>query len=164
MNDLESAIDFSLYKNGYSQLRPNQKNIIEQYMKGNDVLFCAPTGSGKSLIFEVAPFVFQFLEKKDKECTCIVVSPLSALMKSRVQKLLDKNIKALYLKEPEQETKESQQTSSDIVVNIENGLYELIFASPETLLQKHRKVLMSLSKKKYLKAIFVVEAHCIKKL
>ena len=98
MNDLESAIDFSLFKNGYSELRPNQKNIIEQYMKGNDVLFCAPTGSGKSLIFEVAPFVFQFLEKKDKECTCFVVSPLSALMKSQVQKLLDRNIKALYLK------------------------------------------------------------------
>ena len=164
MSVIEHAIDFSLHKNGYSELKPNQRTVIEHYMKGKDVLFCAPTGSGKSLIFEMAPFLFQSLENKDSECTCIVVSPLSALMKSQVQKLLDKNIKALYLKEPEQETKESQKTSSAIVENIEKGLYELVFTSPETLLQMHRNMLMTLSKKKYLKAIFVDEAHCIKKL
>ena len=67
--------------------------MTEQYIKGKDVHFCAPTGSGKSLIFEMAPFMFQFLEKKDKECSCIIVSPLSALMKSQVRKLLDKNIR-----------------------------------------------------------------------
>ena len=88
-----------------------------------------------------------------------MVSPLSALMKSQVQKLLHKNIKAVYLKDPQQE-----KTSSDALVNIESGLYELVFASPETLLQVHRNVLLTLSKKKYLKAIFVDEAHCIKKV
>ena len=37
-----------------------------------------------------------------------------------------------------------------MLVNIESGLYELVFASPETLLQVHRNVLLTLSKKEAL--------------
>ena len=55
--------------------------VIEQYMKGKDVLFCSPTGSGKSLGFEMGPLLFQYLEKK-RQSTCIVISPLAALMES----------------------------------------------------------------------------------
>ena len=57
--------------------------VIEQYMKGKDVLFCSPTGSGKSLVSEMGPFLFQYLEKT-QQCTCIVISPLAALMKLQV--------------------------------------------------------------------------------
>ena len=32
--------------------------VTEQYMKGKDVLFCSPTESGKSLVFEMGPFLF----------------------------------------------------------------------------------------------------------
>ena len=39
--------------------------VIEQYMKGKDVLFCSLTGSGKSLGFEMGPSLFQYLEKSD---------------------------------------------------------------------------------------------------
>lgn len=55
MDNLEEALQFALRKIGYSELKPNQKSVIEQYVKGRDVLFCSPTGSGKSLVFEVAP-------------------------------------------------------------------------------------------------------------
>ena len=61
--------------------------VIEQYMKGKDVLFCSPTGSGKSLVFEMGPFLFQYLGKKRK-CTCIVILPLAALMESQVSGFL----------------------------------------------------------------------------
>ena len=57
--------------------------FIEQYMKGKDVLFCSPTGSGKSLVFEMGPFLFHYLEKK-QQCTYIIISPLAALMESQV--------------------------------------------------------------------------------
>ena len=59
--------------------------VIEQYMymKGKDVLFCSPTGSGKSLVFEMGPFLFQYLEKT-QQCTCIVIWPLAALMELQV--------------------------------------------------------------------------------
>ena len=44
---------------------PNQRIVIEQYMKGKDVHFCSPPGSGKSLVFEMGPFLFQYLEKSN---------------------------------------------------------------------------------------------------
>ena len=71
--DLEEAI-----QNGYTKLMPNQGIVIEQYMKGKDLLFCSPTGSGKS---------FQYLEKK-QPCTCIVISPLAGLMELQVSGFL----------------------------------------------------------------------------
>ena len=52
-------------------------------MNGKDVLSCSPRGSGKSLVFEMRPFLFQYLEKK-QQCTCIVISPLAALKESQV--------------------------------------------------------------------------------
>ena len=156
--DIEEALQFALNKNGYSQFRLNQKIVIEQYLKGRDVLFCSPTGSGKSLVFEVAPFLFQHLEKTQK-CTCIVISPLSALMKSQVEKLTNKNIKAVYLKD-----KGSKKTEDSLSKSVESGDYELVFASPESLLHSNRDTVMKLAMKGYLKVIFVDEAHCIKKL
>ena len=57
--------------------------VIEQYMKGKDVFVCSPTGSGKSLVFEMGPFLFQYLEKK-QQCTCIVMSPLAALVEPQL--------------------------------------------------------------------------------
>ena len=66
---------------------PNQRIVTEQYMKGKDVLFCSPTGSGKSLVFEMEPFLFQYLEKKQQR-TCTVISPLAALMESQVSGFL----------------------------------------------------------------------------
>ena len=61
---------------------PNQRIVTEQYIKGKNVLFCSSTGSGKSLVFEMGPFLFQYLEKK-QQCTCIVILPLAALMESQ---------------------------------------------------------------------------------
>ena len=158
--DIENAIQYALNKNGYMQLMPNQRSVIEQYLKGRDVLFCSPTGSGKSLVFEMAPFLFQYLEKKH-DCTCIIISPLTALMKSQVEKLSIKNIKAIYLRDRE---KPKDNEADRVWENIENGRFELIFASPETLLQSYRSTVMQLAKRNHLKVIFVDEAHCIKKL
>ena len=43
-------------KTGYAEPRPMQTEVIRQYLLGNDAFLCAPTGIGKSLVFEVAPF------------------------------------------------------------------------------------------------------------
>ncbi|XP_045172686.2 uncharacterized protein LOC123534475 [Mercenaria mercenaria] len=159
MENLKDAIAYGLSKNVYKDLKPYQGTVIEQYMSGKDVLFCSPTGSGISLSFEIAPFLFQYLEHKQAECTCIVVSPLAALMKAQVQELNKCGIKALYLMDSETQSQPHRSEVNDAA----NGYYELIFSSPETLLQGSRDLVMSLSKKGYLKVIFIDEAHCVKK-
>lgn len=97
--NIRTAIQYGLQRNGYTELKPNQGDILIQFLNGKDVLFCSPTGSGKSLIFEVAPFAFQYLSKTENSCTCIVVSPLAALMKSKAEKLKMKGTKTLYLRD-----------------------------------------------------------------
>ena len=59
MENVEDALDFGLRKLGYSQLREGQRKVVEAYLSGRDVFFGSPTGSGKSLCFEIAPFVFE---------------------------------------------------------------------------------------------------------
>ena len=44
----------------------NTKEAVIGYLKGHDVFLCSQTGSGKSLTFEIAPFVFSFVHHKDQ--------------------------------------------------------------------------------------------------
>ena len=63
---MEDAILYGLEKLNLAELGPNQRNVIEEYASGKDVVFffCSPTGSGKSLTFEIAPFVLSYLKDK----------------------------------------------------------------------------------------------------
>lgn len=149
---MESIISRSLEQLNYTHFRPNQKEVIHGYLEGHDVLFCSPTGSGKSLIFEVAPLVFKNLGS-EKSCV-VVVSPLVALMRHQVAVFQQKGIQAFYIEEMDDCAKNE----------VENGNADIIFASPESLLGAHRSLMTRLSTLDALKAIFVDEAHCIKKL
>ena len=57
------SFNFAIKRHGYKSLRPTQKDILENLTSKNDCLFCAPTGSGKSVIFELSPFLFHHLDK-----------------------------------------------------------------------------------------------------
>jgi len=46
---------------GYHVLRDYQKKTVEAYLSGRDVFVSAPTGAGKSLTFELAPYAFDCL-------------------------------------------------------------------------------------------------------
>ena len=61
MYSIEEGIQHGLDKMGYQSLRDGQQEVIEAYLKGNDVFFCSPTGSGKSLCYEIAPYIFDFV-------------------------------------------------------------------------------------------------------
>ena len=87
------------------------------------------------------------------------MSPLAALMKSKAYELKMRGTKTLYLRNIMSDSKELelQPQKTDFVNNIHSGKYELIFASPETLLQSHREEVLELSKQGDLTGIFVVE-------
>ena len=156
---MDEAIKLSLELFGYETIRPNQEKVIKSYLEGNDVLFCSPTGSGKSLTFELAPSLFKRLSSdQPAQATVIVVSPLVALMQFQVETFRNKNINAVYLGDIG-----SQQENARLLEDVSKGQVDIIFASPESLLGQHRSTVIELSRKDVLKAIFIDEAHCIKK-
>ena len=84
---------------------PSQQHAIKVFVEGHVVFVCLPTGSGKSLCYGVLPLVFERLcGSRDHSHTgtehasrslVIVVSPLKALMKDRVESFKKKGVHAL---------------------------------------------------------------------
>jgi ATP-dependent DNA helicase RecQ len=64
---------------GFESFRPGQRDIVEAVLAGEDVLAVMPTGSGKSLCYQLPACVI--------DGTALVVSPLIALMKDQVDAL-----------------------------------------------------------------------------
>ena len=101
---MPSEIEIALQKCGYEFLRPHQGDIISELVKKRDCFLCAPTGSGKSLLFEISPFLFFNIENNItdhhddyRNCMTLVVSPLVALMKSQTAELNRRGISGNYI-------------------------------------------------------------------
>ncbi len=145
-------------KLGYQSLREVQQKVVEAYLGGQDVFVCLPTGSGKSFCFEIAPFVIECMQYGLKavqkqtapKTICLVVAPL----KDQISSLRSKGVSPICIG--------PESTSSDIE-DIKSGKYNLIFGSPEALLNSYRTIFRRYLKK-VLGAVFIDESrHCIEK-
>lgn len=127
-----------------NSFRPGQKEIIEDILAGKDVLGILPTGSGKSLCYQLPALLMDGLT--------IVVSPLISLMQDQVKQLKSKGFKNAAALNSFMNPDER----SFVLRNIEQ--YSLIYISPELLLQQKLTELFSRIKI----SLFVIdEAHCI---
>ena len=115
-----------------------------------------PTRSRKSLTFEVAPYVFDYLEHSERleVCSvCLVVVPLVALMRDQAALLVARGISAASV---------GAYCTREQVKEILEEKFSLVFGSPEALLNSHQSIFHG-KLRKNLKAVFVDESHCIAK-
>ena len=128
----------------YSQFRPGQKEVITTLLNGQDTLAILPTGTGKSLCYQLTGYL--------REGLVVVVSPLISLMEDQVYSLLqmgEKRVVAL--------NGTLQHNEKNYILN-HLSRYKFLFLSPEMLLQEH--VLAKLQQQQL--ALFVIdEAHCV---
>jgi ATP-dependent DNA helicase RecQ len=130
---------------GYKSFRPQQQEVIEHVVQGNDAVVLMPTGGGKSLCYQIPALAFQGLT--------VVVSPLIALMKDQVQALQGNGIPAAFLNSS-LEFQEEQL----IRQQLRKGELKLLYVSPERLFQQG--FLDQLGELNV--SLFAVdEAHCI---
>ena len=76
MGSIAKAMKDALEATGYSELRDYQRKTIEAYLSGKDVFVSAPTGVGKSLTFELAPYTFDHLFGEACNAIVFVIFPL----------------------------------------------------------------------------------------
>ena len=98
-------------------------------MTGRDSICVMPTGQGKSVCYQIPAMLLQG--------TTMVISPLIALMKDQVAALVRNGIPAAYLNStlnPVQQEK--------VLNNIANGMYKLVYVTPERLSSVHQFVFL----------------------
>jgi ATP-dependent DNA helicase RecQ len=130
---------------GFANLRPGQAEVITALLTGHNVLAVMPTGSGKSLCYQLPALLYE-------GCT-IVISPLIALMKDQVDSLRAQGIAATFVN-----SSLSTQEQQARLRACQAGEYHLLYIAPERL--RNPRFLQTMAQTRV--SLFAVdEAHCI---
>ena len=128
---------------GFEKFRPNQEDIINCVLSGQDTLAIMPTGGGKSICFQLPALLFAGIT--------IVISPLIALMKDQVDSLKANGIEACFIN--------SSQTENErqfFIERLQSNYIKLVYIAPESL-----SFLDNIFNSLTVSLIAIDEAHCI---
>lgn len=130
---------------GFESLRPGQAEVIARLLTGRSSLAIFPTGSGKSLCYQLPALMF--------DGVTIVVSPLIALMKDQLDFLLSRGVAAARL-----DSTLTREENVRVFDDLHAGRTRLLYVSPERLgNERFLKLLERIS----IAMLAVDEAHCI---
>src|ERR1700678_1416740 len=130
---------------GFDTFREGQEAVILKILEGKSALAVFPTGSGKSLCYQLSALHLPGLT--------LVISPLIALMKDQIDFLRARNIQAARL-DSSIDLEEIRRPDADL----RSGRLKLLYVAPERFsnerfIQKLRQLQISL--------VVIDEAHCI---
>lgn len=130
---------------GFEDFRPGQGEVVQEILKGRDVLAVMPTGSGKSLCYQVPALGLSGMT--------VVISPLISLMKDQVDALKEGGVAAAYLN-----SSLSSEEYDRTVTALGRGEVRLLYVAPERLVNEGFREVM---RKVDVAQLAVDEAHCI---
>ena len=128
---------------GFEKFRPNQEDIINCVLAGQDTLAIMPTGGGKSICFQLPALLFSGIT--------IVISPLIALMKDQVDSLKANGIQACFINSSQMEDERQYY-----IEQLKSNIIKLVYIAPESL-----SFLDNLFNSLTVSLIAIDEAHCI---
>jgi ATP-dependent DNA helicase RecQ len=132
---------------GHEQLRPGQEAAMRALLGGHDVLLVSPTGSGKSLTYQLPALLLD-------GCT-VVVSPLLALQRDQIEGLLESGHRTRAVRVSSAESASEQEAALE---RVDAGDTEFLFLSPEQLAKPEvRRQVAALEPS----LVAVDEAHCV---
>ncbi|MGD0763387.1 MAG: DNA helicase RecQ [Roseiarcus sp.] len=130
---------------GFSGFRPGQEEIVAAVLAGEDVLAVMPTGSGKSLCFQLPALARRGLT--------LVVSPLIALMRDQVAQLVELGVSAAALNSAS-EPSERQRVAHAL----RDRSLRLLYVAPERLA---REDTLAMLRQARVDLFAIDEAHCV---
>lgn len=134
----------------YSTFRVNQREAIKRVLAGRSTLFISPTGSGKSLCYQLPALLYA----RYKSYITIVVSPLISLMEDQMNNF-PKSLKAVSL-----HSGHNRAQRRKAIEMLMNGEAQVAFISPEAIVGG----VLGLDDLKNLPPVGFVcidEAHCL---
>ncbi len=130
---------------GFDAFRPGQEQVIQTLLEGRSASAIFPTGSGKSLCYQLPALLLPGLT--------LVVSPLLALMKDQIDSLQARGIAAQRL-----DSSLDEATYRKVTQDIRGGQLKLLFVAPERLGNER---FLNLIHGQQISLLAVDEAHCI---
>jgi ATP-dependent DNA helicase RecQ len=130
---------------GYDSFRGQQQEIIEHLCGGGDAVALMPTGSGKSLCYQIPALV--------RDGTGVVISPLIALMQDQVDALRLLGVRADFLN-----STQDPDSRRGVEYAFMDGKLDLLYLAPERLRTDSTLRLLE----RGTVALFAIdEAHCV---
>ncbi|MBZ5627098.1 MAG: ATP-dependent DNA helicase [Acidobacteriia bacterium] len=130
---------------GFSSFRANQEVVCKAVIEGRDVLLVMPTGSGKSLCYQLPGIA--------RGGTTLVISPLIALMEDQVRKLQERNFRVERI-----HSHRDRASSRQACIDYLNGDLQFLFIAPERLRVAGFPEMLA---KRKPSLVAIDEAHCI---
>ncbi|WP_059170989.1 ATP-dependent DNA helicase RecQ [Bacillus sp. FJAT-27445] len=129
---------------GFTTFRPGQKEVIKSLLNGHDTLAMLPTGTGKSLCFQLPGYILGG--------AVIIVSPLLSLMQDQVEQMMKRGEKRVVALNSFLTPSEKREALASL------HHYKFIFLSPEMLGFSH---VIDRIKEVPVSLLAIDEAHCI---
>jgi len=130
---------------GFASFRPGQEDIIRAVLDAEDVLAIMPTGSGKSLCYQLPTLV--------RDGLTVVVSPLISLMRDQVGQLLEYGIAAASLN-----SGNSPEETQRIRKLLATRELRLLYVAPERIVRSETQQLLRTAG---VNLLAIDEAHCV---
>lgn len=130
---------------GFKRFRPGQEEVVQAAMEGRDTVVVMPTGSGKSLCFQLPALAL--------EGTTVVVSPLLALIKDQTEALAERGIEVAAINSTLSAT-EQREALDAIAANRK----EFVYTTPERLADPDFQALLA---RTLIDLVVIDEAHCV---
>jgi ATP-dependent DNA helicase RecQ len=130
---------------GYKSFRGRQLEVIQCILKGHHTLVIMPTGSGKSLTYQIPALL--------KKNLTLVISPLIALMQDQVTVLKRRGVDAEFIN-----ASLTRREREKRYANVAEGHYQILYVTPERF---RKPEFIRIIRKRNIDLFAVDEAHCI---
>ncbi|WP_236672012.1 DNA helicase RecQ [Croceicoccus sp. YJ47] len=128
---------------GFSAFRGRQEAVVSRVLSGQSTLAVMPTGAGKSLTYQLPAMML--------EGTCVVVSPLIALMHDQLRSAEAVGIRAATLTS-------ADDNRAETIARFRDGALDLLYVAPERASQPYFRDMLRSARV----CLFAIdEAHCV---
>lgn len=135
----------------HAGFRPGQWEAVQHLLNGKHILVVAPTGAGKSLVYQLGALLLAGNSRPAP--VALVISPLIALMKDQVDSLEQRDIPATFINSAIPAYEQNNRLRK-----MSAGEYRIVYAAPE----RFRSIqFLEAVRSQRISLLAVDEAHCI---